>query len=112
MAFLRDSWHLLAMNARTVLLIEIAVRMLFPLVLVPLCFALVDLALAAAGLTYVADTNLAALLASPATWLLALAVTLVATFGALFEMCALVVIMQAGRSAHRLGFLEIGRAHV
>lgn len=97
------------MNARTVLLIEIAVRMLFPLVLVPLCFALVDLALAAAGLTYVADTNLAALLASPATWLLALAVTLVATFGALFEMCALVVIMQAGRSAHRLGFLEAAR---
>lgn len=109
MAFLRDSWRLFALNARTVLLIEVAVRALFPLVLAPLCFALVDLALAASGLTYVADTNLSVLLRSPATWLLALAVVLIATFGALFEMCALVAIMQAGRAARRIGLVEAVR---
>ena len=54
-------------------------------------------------------SNGSALLASPATWLLAFVVTFVATFGVLFEMCALVVIMQAGRSAHRLSFLETAR---
>lgn len=109
MGFLRNTWQLFAVNARTALLFELAFRTLFSLIFVPMCFGMVNLALGTAGMTYVADTNISAFLSSPVTWVFLLVAVLLLAFCTLFEMCALVVLMQAGKVGRRIGVLETSR---
>lgn len=80
------------------ILFEFGFRFLFAILFVPACFGMVDLAMEAAGLAYLADTNMTTLFANPLAWVFLLVAALVLALGALFEMCALVVVMQAGKT--------------
>ena len=109
MEFARSTWRLFAANARTAILFEFGFRFLFAILFVPACFGMVDLAMEAAGLAYLADTNMTTLFANPLAWVFLLVATLVLALGALFEMCALVVVMQAGKTGRRIGVFETSR---
>ena len=95
MEFARSTWRLFAANARTAILFEFGFRFLFAILFVPACFGMVDLAMEAAGLAYLADTNMTTLFANPLAWVFLLVAALVLALGALFEMCALVVVKQS-----------------
>ena len=109
MEFARSTWRLFAANARTAILFEFGFRFLFAILFVPACFGMVDLAMEAAGLAYLADTNMTTLFANPLAWVFLLVAALVLALGALFEMCALVVVMQAGKTGRRIGVFETSR---
>lgn len=109
MNFLRSTWHLLGINMRTAALFELAFRLAFGAILVPLCLGMLDLAMSAANLPYLMDANLAAFATHPLTWVLVILAVLVLGLCALIEMCALVILMQAGRENRRLGVFELIR---
>lgn len=107
MNFIRSTWRLFAYNLRTVFLFEAGFQIAFAILFVPLSLGLIDFALYAAGLSYLCDANLATFLGSPVTWPCALFAILLLSLGSLFEMCALVLLMQAGRIQRKIGVREL-----
>ena len=107
MNFIRSTWRLFAYNLRTVFLFEAGFQIAFAILFVPLSLGLIDFALYAAGLSYLCDANLATFLGSPVTWPCALFAILLLSLGSLFEMCALVLLMQAGRMRRKIGVREL-----
>lgn len=109
MIFLRNTFKLFATNARTAILFELVFRVLLASLFIPLSFGMIDLAMSFAGISYISDANLSLFLQQPVTWLFAcLSIVLIASCS-LFEMCALVIVMQASKENRTIGVFALGR---
>ena len=107
MNFIHETWRLLRINLFTAILFEVGFRILFGMIFIPLCLGMIDLAMQAASLTYLMDANLGILAAHPLSWLLVALSVLVLGAVALFEMCALIILMQAGHTEQHLGVVDL-----
>ena len=107
MNFIRSTWRLFACNMRTAILFEAGFQIAFAILFIPLSLGLIDFALYVSDLSYLCDANLAAFASHPVTWLCTLLAIITLGLGSLFEMCALVLLMQAGQPERKIGVREL-----
>lgn len=102
MSFARESWELFKGNGGTAILFEVVYKLILVCLVLPLEVGLLNLALMAKGDAYLSDFNLAAFLAFPVTWLVAILMLLVLASYSLLEICGLIALAHASRHSQRL----------
>ena len=107
LAMPRSMGRLLAGNARTLLAFEALYTLALSFVVAPVLRGLLWLMLRACGTTYVADCNVAHVVASPVTWLVCAAAVAILASYALFEMSALAILYHASRLGRRLSMARL-----
>lgn len=97
-----STWQMFQRNAQTALLFEVVYKVILFSIVIPVETALLDLAMAAGGFSYLDTTNLLAFIASPVTWAILIVMVLFLAFYSLVEISALIALMHASRNAQTL----------